>query len=100
MPSSGAAATYFVGVGCGSSLVYGWFSDSHFFLPPFIILIFLWPKYLKTQNAKAANQLLKSPYKINSSSGITPKRDINSSNCCLLIISRVDKSLISFLHHT
>ena len=53
---------------------------------------------MKTQKAKAANQLLKSPYRTTSLSGVMPFLDISSSNCFLLIMSRVGSRLMSRLH--
>lgn len=52
---------------------------------------------MKTQNAKAANQLLKSPYRMASLSGVMPFLDISFSNY-LLIMSRVRSRLMSRLH--
>src|SRR5882762_6694880 len=79
-----------------TSLVTGLSSRSHFFLPPFISLIFSTPWNLKTQNAKVANQLLKSPYNMTVVSPVMPALLNKLSSCSLLRMSLLNASLMSF----
>jgi hypothetical protein len=80
----------------GTSFVTGLSSRSHFFLPPFISLTFSTPWNLKTQNAKVANQLLKSPYRMSQVSPLIPALLNRASSWSLLRMSLLRGSLMSF----
>src|SRR5207249_9929454 len=68
-------------------------SATHLARPPFISLTLACPYSCNSQNAKAANQLLLSPYSTTVVLGVTPAPDSSRANACLSGMSRRTGSL-------